>query len=213
MSNMSQKDLREKMIKNGVSFMDIESVYLSEDTQIGNGTLVEPFVIFGKNVKIGQNCHIKGFSHLEEADIASNSDIGPFARVRGHSQIGENVNIGNFVEINRSKIGNKTKAAHLSYIGDTTIGVDTNIGAGVITCNYDGYNKNKTTIGDHCFVGSRTTLIAPVIVEDSSFIAAGTVVTKTVEKDSMIIGRCDNKIIENGATKYRNMKSMIKKAS
>lgn len=213
MSNISQKDLREKMIKNGVSFMDAESVYLSEDTEIGKGTLVEPFVIFGKNVKIAENCHIKGFSHLEETEVKANTGVGPFARVRGHSVIGEHVNIGNFVEINRSTIGDKTKAAHLSYIGDTTIGIDTNIGAGVITCNYDGFNKNKTNIGSNCFVGSRTTLIAPVSVEDSSFIAAGTVITTTVEKDAMVIGRCENKTIPNGATRYRNCKAMSKKAS
>ena len=202
----TQEEIKKQLIENGVVFLDINNVYISEDTEIGKGTLVEPYVIFGKKVKIGENCHIKGFCHLEEAQIKDNTPVGPFARVRGNSVIGSNCNIGNFVEINRSELSDKAKAAHLTYVGDATVGYNTNIGAGVITCNYDGFSKNKTLIGENCFIGSNSILIAPVEVGNEAFVAAGSVVNCTIESDEFAIARSELRQIKNGASRYRSKK-------
>lgn len=210
MNNISQEELRKKHKENGVIFIDETNVFLREDTIIGKGTIIEPFVIFGNNVTIRENCKILGFCHIADSTIKENAEIGPFARMRGNSEIGVDAHIGNFVEINRSKVEDKVKALHLSYIGDAIVGEKTNIGAGVITCNYDGYNKNKTSIGKNCFIGSRATLIAPIDISNGAFVAAGTVVNKSVGENDLIIGRCEIIEKKEGALKYHEKKIAAK---
>jgi bifunctional UDP-N-acetylglucosamine pyrophosphorylase/glucosamine-1-phosphate N-acetyltransferase len=182
-----QNKLRKKHLENGVIIIAPETVFFSNETEIEAGATIHPNVVFlGKN-KIASGVEIKSFSHIEGAEIGKNAVIGPFARIRPGSALAEDSHIGNFVEIKNSKIGKGSKANHLSYIGDSEIGTKTNIGAGVITCNYDGKNKHKTIIGDNVFVGSDTILVAPVKVGDNAIIGAATTVLKDVEPNSKIV--------------------------
>jgi bifunctional UDP-N-acetylglucosamine pyrophosphorylase/glucosamine-1-phosphate N-acetyltransferase len=203
---MAQVMLREKAMANGATLIDPNSVYLSFDTVIGKDVVVEPNVYCGPGVKIADNVVIHGFSHLEDVIISENAAIGPFARIRGGAHLKDNVKVGNFVEIKKSVIESGAKMNHLAYIGDAAVGAKSNIGAGTITCNYDGFDKHKTTIGAGVFVGSNSTLVAPVTLEDGSFVAAGSVVTQTVPKDSLILARAQAVIKEGWATIYRNRK-------
>jgi len=184
-----QKKLRIKFIKQGVKMIDAETVYLSKDTKIGKNVIIEPFVVIGSKVKIGSNVKINSFSHLEECIISNNVSIGPYARLRPGSFLEKGSRVGNFVEIKKSKIGKDSKVNHLSYIGDTQIGKKVNVGAGTITCNYDGIKKHKTKIKDKVFIGSNSSLVAPLTLNQGSIIGAGSVITKNVKKNSLALTR------------------------
>jgi len=188
-----QDRLRKKFIKQGVKFVDANTVYLSSDTQIGKNVKIEPFVVIGKKVRIGNNVVIKSFSHLEETMIKNKVEIGPYARLRPGSILEENSKIGNFVEIKKSKIGKGSKVNHLSYIGDALLGNKVNIGAGTITCNYDGKNKFKTVIEDSAFIGSNSSLIAPVKIGKNSLVGAGSSISKNVKGNSLALTRAEQK--------------------
>tara|TARA_A100001011_G_scaffold55247_1_gene53964 strand:- start:518 stop:1132 length:615 start_codon:yes stop_codon:yes gene_type:complete len=181
--------LREKFIKQGVKMIAPETVFFSKDTKIGKNVTIEPYVVFGKKVKIRNNVKILAFSHLEGVMIDQNSTIGPFARLRPGTIIEKNTKIGNFVEVKKSRLKKNSKVNHLSYIGDSIIGKSTNVGAGTITCNYDGINKNKTIIEDNVFIGSNSSLVAPLRIKKNAVIGAGSVITKNVNKNSLALTR------------------------
>ena len=186
---IAQHSLRKQAMLNGVKLIDPETVFLSFDTEISKNVTIHPNVVFGKNVKISSAVEIKSFSHIEDCEIHENCVIGPFARIRGESILGKESKIGNFVEIKKSNLDKKVKINHLSYIGDSEIGTSTNIGAGTITCNYDGHNKNKTIIGKNSFIGSNSTIIAPIKIGDEVTLGAGSVFNQDVPDDSLSIGR------------------------
>tara|TARA_Y100000817_G_scaffold18088_1_gene13274 strand:+ start:203 stop:823 length:621 start_codon:yes stop_codon:yes gene_type:complete len=196
-SQKIQKNLRIKFIKQGVKMIDAETVYLSKDTKIGKNVIIEPFVVIGSKVKIGSNVKINSFSHLEECIISSNVSIGPYARLRPGSFLDKGSRVGNFVEIKKSKIGKDSKVNHLSYIGDTQIGKKVNIGAGTITCNYDGIKKHKTKIKDKVFIGSNSSLVAPLTLNQGSTVGAGSVITKNVKKNSLALTRTSQTEVNN----------------
>ena len=184
-----QNRLRNKFLKLGVKMSGPETIYFSKDTKIGKNVIIEPYVVFGPKVKIGNNVIIKSFSHLENCKIENKVEIGPYARIRPGTILKEGSRIGNFVEIKKSTLGKKSKVNHLTYIGDTNIGRSVNIGAGTITCNYDGYKKSKTVIKDNTFIGSNSSLVAPVTIEQDSIVGAGSVITKNVKKKSLALTR------------------------
>ena len=193
----AQTRLREKFIKNGVKMLAPETVYFSKDTKIGKNVTIEPYVVLGEKVKIQNNSKIKSFSHLENVKIENNVTVGPFARVRPGTVLKSGSRVGNFVEIKKSSVGKNSKVNHLSYIGDTNIGNFVNIGAGTITCNYDGKNKNKTIIKNNVFVGSNSSLVAPVTLNEKSTIGAGSVITKNVKKNSLALTRSNQSEVKN----------------
>ena len=184
-----QNKLRNKFLRSGVKMIGPETIYFSKDTQIGKNVTIEPYVVFGLKVKIGNNVTIKSFSHLENCKIENKVDIGPYARIRPGVILKEGSKVGNFVEIKKSIIGKKTKVSHLTYIGDSNIGKSVNIGAGTITCNYDGVKKSKTKIKDNVFIGSNSSLVAPLTIEEGSVVGAGSVITKKVRKKSLALTR------------------------
>ena len=184
-----QNQLRHKFLKIGVKMLGPETIYFSKDTRIGKNVTIEPYVVFGAKVKIGNNVTIKSFSHLENCKIENKVEIGPYARVRPGTILKEGSKIGNFVEIKKSTLGKKSKVNHLTYIGDSVIGKSVNVGAGTITCNYDGVKKNKTKIKDNVFIGSNSSLVAPLTLEEGSVIGAGSVITKNVSKGSLALTR------------------------
>jgi bifunctional UDP-N-acetylglucosamine pyrophosphorylase/glucosamine-1-phosphate N-acetyltransferase len=184
-----QNRLRDKFSKSGVKMFGPETIFFSKDTKIGKNVIIEPYVVIGSKVKIGDNVIIKSFSHLEKCQIKNKVEIGPYARIRPDTILEEGSKIGNFVEVKKSKIGKKSKVNHLSYIGDSDIGKSVNIGAGTITCNYDGVKKNKTVIKDKVFVGSNSSLVAPVTLEKESIIGAGSTITKNVKRKSLALTR------------------------
>ena len=184
-----QNKLRNKFLKSGVKIIGPETIYFSEDTKIGKNVTIEPYVVFGSKVKVGNSVTIKSFSHLENCKIENNVDLGPYARIRPGTILKEGSKVGNFVEIKKSVIGKKSKVNHLSYIGDSNIGKSVNIGAGTITCNYDGVKKSKTKIKDNVFIGSNSSLVAPLTIEESSVVGAGSVITKKVRKKSLALTR------------------------
>jgi len=174
-----------------------ETIFLSKDTLFGRNVTVEPYVVFGPKVKIGDNSYIKSFSHLEGTKIEKNVIVGPYARLREGTILKENTKIGNFVETKKAKINKNSKVSHLSYIGDALIGKNTNIGAGTITCNYDGIKKSKTNISDNVFIGSNTSLVAPVNIDKNSVVGAGSVITKNVKKKTLALTRTAQVEIKN----------------
>ena len=184
-----QNTLRNYFIKKGVKMIAPETVFFSNDTKIGKKVVIEPYVVISKNVKIGNNVTISSFSHLEGVKIENNVNIGPYARIRPGVVIKSGSKIGNFVEVKKSTIGKNSKVNHLSYIGDTSIGTDVNIGAGTITCNYDGVKKNRTRIKNKVFIGSNSSLVAPITINESSIVGAGSVITKNVKKKSLALTR------------------------
>ena len=184
-----QKKIRNKFIKQGVKMIDPNTVYFSKDTKIGKNVTIEPFVVIGSKVKIKDNAKILSFSHIEGVIINENVSVGPFCRLRPGTILEKNSKIGNFVEIKKSKVKKNSKVSHLSYIGDTTIGTSANVGAGTITCNYDGVKKSKTVIGDNSFVGSNSSLVAPVKIGRNSTIGAGSVITQNVEDGNLSLTR------------------------
>ena len=196
-SNKIQNKLRNKFLKKGVKMIAPETIFFSPDTKIGLNVVIEPYVVISKNVKIGNNVIISSFSHLEGVKIDNKVKIGPYARIRPGAVIKSGSQIGNFVEIKKSTVGKNSKINHLSYIGDAKIGKKVNVGAGTITCNYDGFKKNKTTIKDKVFVGSNTSLVAPVIINNNSVIGAGSVITKNVIKKSLALTRSKQIEIKN----------------
>ena len=192
-----QNKLRNKFLASGVKMLGPETIFFSNDTKIGKNVTIEPYVVIGKNVKIGNNVVIKSFSHLESCKIENKVEVGPYARIRPDTILKEGSKIGNFVEIKKSTVGKKSKVNHLSYIGDSEIGKSVNIGAGTITCNYDGVKKSKTKIKDKVFVGSNTSLVAPLTIEEESIIGAGSVITKSVKKKSLALTRSIQTEIKN----------------
>jgi bifunctional UDP-N-acetylglucosamine pyrophosphorylase/glucosamine-1-phosphate N-acetyltransferase len=196
-SQIIQNKLRNKFLKSGVQMTGPETIFFSNDTKIGKNVIIEPFVVIGKKVKIGSNVIIKSFSHLESCRIENKVEIGPYARIRPNTILKEGSKIGNFVEVKKSTIGKKSKVNHLSYIGDSQIGKSVNIGAGTITCNYDGVKKSKTKIKDKVFVGSNSSLVAPLTIEEESIIGAGSVITKSVKKKSLALTRSLQTEIKN----------------
>ena len=198
----AQRRLRNKFLRSGVKMNGPDTIYFSKDTKIGKNVTIEPYVVFGSKVKIGNNVIIKSFSHLENCKIENKVDIGPYARIRPGSIIKEGSRVGNFVEIKKSIIGKKSKVNHLTYIGDANIGKSVNVGAGTITCNFDGVNKSKTTIKDKAFIGSNSSLVAPVTIEQNSIVGAGSVITKKVTKGSLALTRA----LQTEIKKYKRKK-------
>ena len=193
----SQNKLRNKFYKLGVKMVGPETIYFSKDTKIGKNVTIEPYVVFGKKVKIGNNVTIKSFSHLENCKIENKVDIGPYARIRPGTLLKEGSKIGNFVEIKKSTLGKKSKVNHLTYIGDSMIGKSVNVGAGTITCNYDGVKKSKTKIKDNVFIGSNSSLVAPLTLGEGSVVGAGSVITKNVRKKSLALTRSPQLEVKN----------------
>jgi len=189
-----QKRLRKQVMDNGVTLVDPDTVYLSADTTYGIDVVIGPNVVIGNGVSLGDNVEIKPFTHIEEARIASNVKVGPFARLRGGVQLAENAYVGNFVELKNSKMGEGAKAGHLAYLGDATVGANANIGAGTITCNYNGFTKSKTEIGAGAFIGSNTALVAPVKIGADALIGAGSVITSDVPADALALERSPQKM-------------------
>ena len=192
-----QNRLRDKFLKSGVKMIAPETIYFSKDTKIGKNVTIEPYVVFGSKVKVGNNVMINSFSHLENCKVENKVDIGPYARIRPGTVLKEGSKIGNFVEIKKSTLGKKSKVNHLTYIGDSLIGKSVNIGAGTITCNYDGVKKSKTKIKDNVFIGSNSSLIAPLTIEQDSVVGAGSVITKNVRKKSLVLTRSLQTEIKN----------------
>ena len=204
---IKQKEIRQYLMESGVTMHNPKSVYFSFDTKIGNDVTIHPNVVFGAGVEIASNVEIKSFSHIEGAKIASGAVVGPFARIRPETIIEENVRIGNFVEVKKSTVQKGAKINHLSYIGDAQIGEEANIGAGTITCNYDGYKKSKTKIGKKVFIGSNTALIAPVNIGDGAVIGAGSVIVDDVKKDDLALTRNKQENIKNGGKNYHQKRN------
>ena len=198
----SQINLRNKFLKSGVKMIGPETIFFSNDTQIGKNVIIEPYVVIGSKVKIGNNVVIKSFSHLESCQIENKVEIGPYARIRPNTILKEGSKVGNFVEIKKSVIGKKSKVNHLTYIGDSKIGKSVNVGAGTITCNYDGKKKHVTNIKDKVFIGSNASLVAPITIGEGSTIGAGSVITRNVKRKSLALTRSEQKEVKN----YKNRK-------
>ena len=196
-SKINQTKLRNQFIKSGVKMTGPETIFFSKDTKIGKNVTINPYVVIGLKVKIGNNVTINSFSHLEDCKIKDKVEVGPYARLRPGTILEEGSKIGNFVEVKKSTVGKKSKVNHLSYIGDSKLGKDVNIGAGTITCNYDGVTKSKTKIKDNVFIGSNSSLVAPITINENSIIGAGSVITKNVRKKSLALARVNQVEIQN----------------
>ena len=194
---LDQQKLRNNALRKGVNLIAPETIFLSKDTKFGKNVTVEPYVVIGPKVKIGNNVIIKSFSHIEDTLMENNVIVGPYARLRPGTVLKKGAKIGNFVETKKSKIGKNSKVSHLSYVGDTNVGQNANIGAGTITCNYDGSKKHKTSISDNVFIGSNTSLIAPVKIDKNSTVGAGSVITGNVKKNSLALTRSKQQEIKN----------------
>ena len=192
-----QESLRKKFIQKGVKMIAPETVFFSKDTNIGKNVVIEPYVVIAQKVKIQNNIIIKSFSHLENVKIENNVIIGPFVRLRPGTIMKSGSRVGNFVEVKKSTIGKGSKVNHLSYIGDSFLGKNVNIGAGTITCNYNGIKKSKTKIKDKVFIGSNSSLVAPITINENSIIGAGSVITKNVKKRSLALTRSSQIEIKN----------------
>ena len=196
-SNTEQEKLRKFFIKSGVKMIGPETIFFSKDTKIGKNVTINPYVVIGKKVKIGNNVSINSFSHLEDCKIKDKVEVGPYARLRPGTTLEEGSKIGNFVEVKKSTVGKKSKINHLSYIGDSELGKDVNVGAGTITCNYDGVKKSKTKIKNNVFIGSNSSLVAPITLEENSIVGAGSVITKKVRKNSLALTRSSQTEVKN----------------
>ena len=192
-----QIKLRSKFIKSGVKMIAPETVFFSKNTKIGKNVTIDPYVVISDNVSLGNNVRILSFSHLEGVKIESNVNVGPYARLRPGTILKSGSKVGNFVEVKKSIIGKNSKVSHLSYVGDTKLGKKVNIGAGTITCNYDGVKKSKTKISDNVFIGSNSSLVAPVSIDKNSLVGAGSVITKNVKKKSLALTRAQQVEIKN----------------
>ena len=187
----NQEKLRNQAMKAGVTLKSPETVFLSKDTKFGKNVVINPYVVIGKKTIIGSNVEILPFTHIENSTLESNVGVGPFSRIRPGSFLSKGSRVGNFVEVKKSKVGKNSKINHLSYIGDTTIGKNVNIGAGTITCNYDGKRKNKTKISDGVFIGSNTALVAPIKIGKKAVVGAGSTLTKNVKEKSLALTRAN----------------------
>jgi bifunctional UDP-N-acetylglucosamine pyrophosphorylase/glucosamine-1-phosphate N-acetyltransferase len=205
-----QTRLRQNALTNGATLIDPKSVHLSFDTKIGSDVVIEPFVVIAPGVTIDDNALIRSYSHLEGAHVSSGAVIGPYARLRPGAQIGVDAKIGNFVEVKNAIFEAGAKANHLSYVGDARVGAKANIGAGTITCNYDGYNKSHTDIGAGAFIGSNTALVAPAKVGDGAIVGAGSTITKAVPDNALAVTRASQKTSDGYATSYRKLKAARK---
>ena len=192
-----QENLRKKFKRKGVKMIAPDTVFFSNDTKIGKNVVIEPYVVIGKKVELKNKIAILSFSHLENVKIENNVTVGPFARLRPGTVLKSGSRIGNFVEVKKSTIGKNSKVNHLSYIGDAQLGQKVNIGAGTITCNFDGVKKNKTNIKDKVFIGSNSSLVAPVTINENSVVGAGSVITKSVRKKSLVLTRSKQVEIKN----------------
>ena len=184
-----QEKIRNKFMKDGVTLVAPETIFLSSNIRFGKNVVINPYVVIGPKVKIGNNVEILSFTHIENATIETNAKVGPFSRIRPGAILSKGSRVGNFVEIKNSRVGARSKINHLSYVGDTTIGKSVNIGAGTITCNYDGKRKNRTKIQDQVFIGSNSSLVAPVTIGKNSVVGAGSVITKNVRKKTLALTR------------------------
>ena len=193
----SQEKLRNQAMKMGVTLKTPETVFLSKDTKFGKNVTIHQYVVIGKKVKIGSNVEILPFTHIENATLEKNVSVGPFSRIRPGSLLSKGSKIGNFVEVKKSKVGKNSKINHLSYVGDSIIGKNVNIGAGTITCNYDGKKKNKTKILDGAFIGSNTSLVAPIKIGKKAVVGAGSALTKSVKNKSLALTRANQIEIKN----------------
>ena len=200
---LSQEILRNKALLKGVNLIAPETIFLSSDTSFGKNVTIEPYVVFGPKVKIGDNSYIKSFSYVEGTKIEKNVVVGPYARLRPGTVLKDNSKIGNFVEIKKSNISQNSKVNHLSYIGDASIGKNSNIGAGTITCNYDGVKKSRTKISNNVFIGSNSSLVAPIKIDRDSIVGAGSVITKNVKRKSLALTRSSQIEIENYKRKMK----------
>ena len=196
-SQINQIKLRNQFIKSGVKMIGPETIFFSKDTKIGKNVTINPYVVIGPKVKIGNNVTINSFSQLEDCKIKNKVEVGPYARLRPGTVLEEGSKIGNFVEIKKSIIGKKSKVNHLSYIGDSELGKSVNVGAGTITCNYDGINKSKTKIKNNVFIGSNSSLVAPITINENSIIGAGSVITNNVKRKSLALTRGKQVEIQN----------------
>ena len=204
MKQLNQIKLRNYFIKYGVKMIGPETVFFSKDTKIGKNVIINPYVVIGPKVNIGNNVIINSFSHLEDCKIKDKAEVGPYARLRPGTVLEKGAKIGNFVEVKKSIIGKKSKVNHLSYIGDSELGNDVNIGAGTITCNYDGVKKNKTKIKNNVFIGSNSSLVAPITINKNSIVGAGSVITKNVKQDSLALTRSTQTEVTNYKRKKNN---------
>jgi len=202
-ANIDQEKIRKFFIKSGVKMIGPETIFFSKDTKIGKNVTINPYVVIGPKVKIGNNVIVNSFSHLENCKLKNKVEVGPYARLRPGTILEEGSKIGNFVEVKKSIIGKKSKINHLSYIGDSELGKDVNVGAGTITCNYDGVKKSRTKIKNNVFIGSNSSLVAPITLEENSIVGAGSVITKKVKKNSLALTR-------SSQTEVKNYKRKIK---
>jgi len=208
---IAQDRWRAAAMLEGATLIDPDSVFFSHDTKLGRDVIVEPNVFFGPGVTVGENVRIKANSHIEGTNIGAGAQVGPFARLRPGADLGQNVKVGNFVEVKKATLEDGAKVSHLSYIGDARVGREANIGAGTITCNYDGYDKAKTDIGAGAFVGSNTSLVAPVKIGDGAIIGAGSTVTREVAADALMVERAEEVQKSGWAARFRKMKAKLKK--
>jgi bifunctional UDP-N-acetylglucosamine pyrophosphorylase/glucosamine-1-phosphate N-acetyltransferase len=208
---VTQQRLRQAALDAGVTLMAPETVFLSADTSFGKDVVVEPYVVFGEKVKVEDGAVIRSFSHLTGAHVGKGAIVGPYARLRPGAKLGADVHIGNFVEVKEATIAAGAKANHLSYIGDASVGAGSNIGAGTITCNYDGSAKHRTEIGADVFVGSNSALVAPVKIGDGAYVGSGSVITADVPAEALALGRGRQVIKEGWASRLRALKSLVKK--
>jgi bifunctional UDP-N-acetylglucosamine pyrophosphorylase/glucosamine-1-phosphate N-acetyltransferase len=206
-----QRRRREQVLHEGATLIDPESVWFAYDTKLGRDVTVEPHVVFGPGVQVADGATIKAFSHIDGAVIGAKANIGPFARIRPGTKLADGTKVGNFVELKKADIGEGAKVNHLSYVGDATVGARANIGAGTITCNYDGFGKHRTVIGAGAFIGSNTALVAPVSIGDGAVVGAGSVITEDVEPDSLAVERSEQKGIAGWAKRFRER--MTRKAA
>jgi bifunctional UDP-N-acetylglucosamine pyrophosphorylase/glucosamine-1-phosphate N-acetyltransferase len=205
--HVMQARLRQAALDAGVTMVAPETVYLAADTKFGSDVTIEPFVVIGPGVSIGDGAVIHSFSHIVQASIGNKASVGPYARLRPGTSLGEGAKVGNFVETKAATLEAGVKVNHLSYIGDAHVGANSNIGAGTITCNYDGFSKHKTTIGAGAFVGTNSSLVAPVKIGSGAYIGSGSVITKDVPDDAMAVERSPQTNREGGATRYRELKT------
>jgi bifunctional UDP-N-acetylglucosamine pyrophosphorylase/glucosamine-1-phosphate N-acetyltransferase len=198
-----QRRRREQVLQEGATLIDPESVWFAYDTKLGRDVTVEPHVVFGPGVEVADGATIQAFSHIQGAIVGAKASIGPFARIRPGTRLAERSKVGNFVELKKADVGEGAKVNHLSYIGDASVGARANIGAGTITCNYDGFGKYRTEIGAGAFIGSNTALVAPVSIGDGAIVGAGSVITSDVEADSLAVERSEQKGIAGWAKRFR----------
>lgn len=208
---VAQQRLRKAALDAGVTLIAPETVFLSADTKFGKDVVVEPYVVFGEKVSVADGAIIRSFSHLVGAEVGKGASVGPYARLRPGTRLGENVHVGNFVELKEATIEAGAKANHLSYIGDAFVGAGTNIGAGTITCNYDGLAKHRTEIGKNAFIGSNSALVAPVEIGDGAYVGSGSVITGNVPADALGLARARQVVKEGWATRLRALKSIGKR--